>query len=377
ANCCINCFLFPNRKALLAAFQREDICGRMHIVTYVVLYSVQIISVCLVKSYYLYAIMVPISSIIYSSLCAYKSKQIFGQYYEDGEIDDQTKKDIKKQVAGLMVRKIASYSRDAFDSMFVSAYLGLKAVAIYGNYYYVMDAVVILIGVIKTSMAGGIGNSIAMETVEKNHNDMKIINYMFMLISGWCAICLLCLYQPFMKIWVGEDMTLSFYFSILFAAYFYVLRMSDIRILYAEAIGIWWQGRYLSIIEAVANVLMNWIFIRHFGLLGIILSTMISFFLFNFIGGAIIIYIYYFKGCKISGYFMAQLKYLIVTLIVASVTCYATSLLNVNGIIEIIVKGIFCVVIPAVLYFLFYARTEDFKKARLLITQMLGIKKNK
>ena len=368
---CLNCFLFPERKALLAAHQRDDVSGFIHIFTQTAMYLLQMIFICLARDFYLYALTVPLTTAAYSLLCARWSKQLMPQYHREGELDPEAYRGIKKQVIGLMVRKVATLSRNAFDSMFVSAYLGLEATAVYGNYYYVMDAVVMILAVMKTSMAGGVGNSIALDSVEKNLGDMNTINFLFMWISGWCAVCLLCLYQPFMELWAGHDMMLPSVYALLFSVYFYLLKMGDIRTLYAESVGLWWQARYLSVAEALANLILNWLLIRFWGLGGIILATMISYFIFNFVGGAVILFHGYFPMDRIGAYFLSHLKYLLVTAAVAAVTFGIVSLSGLVGLAGLMVKGLLCVLVPGILYLLIYHRTPEFKRAEPMLRTIL------
>ena len=44
----------------------------------------------------------------------------------------------------------------------------------------------------------GIGNSLVVETKEKNFKDLKKFSFIICWIAGICTVCLLCLYQPFM-----------------------------------------------------------------------------------------------------------------------------------------------------------------------------------
>lgn len=370
-NSCINCFLFPNQRALLTGYQRDDVLGKMHIIAQCMLYGGQMLSIWLAKDFYLYVITIPIFTVLYALLCAHQSKKMFGDYHEEGQLSPDIRNDLKKQVVGLILRKVATYSRNTFDSMFISAFLGLEIVAIYGNYYYIMDAIVMILAVVKTSMAGGVGNSIAMDSREKNYNDMRRINYLFMVISGWCSICLLCLYQPFMKLWVGTDMLMPMYMAVIFSVYFYVLKMSDIRCLYSESVGIWWEGRYLSVIEAVANIVLNALFVIWMGVFGIVLATLISYFLFNFIGGAVILQQHYFTDFKLAPYFRAHFRYGLITVFVAAVTYYVTTFVTATGILELIIKAIICMIVPGILYFLCYFKTFDYKDSIFLVGDML------
>ena len=374
-NSCLNCFLFPNRRALLSGYQREDILGRKHIIAQILLYGGQMLSIYLAQSYYLYVIMIPAFTVIYALLCAKESKKLFGDYREEGELPPDMQRNLRKQVIGLVLRKLATYSRNTFDSMFISACLGLEIVAIYGNYYYIMDAVAMILAVIKTSMAGGVGNSIALDSEQKNHEDMNRINYLYMVISGWCAICLLCLYQPFMRLWVGEKMLMPMYIAAFFALYFYILKMSDIRTLYSESVGIWWQGRYLSIAEAIANIVLNALFVRWMGVFGILLATMISYTIFNFIGGAIVLYRYYFNRMSVVSHLLSHLRYGVITLVVAVVTYWTTTFVSVSGLPELILKSVICIIVPGVLYFVLYFKTADYRNSIFLVKDVLKIGK--
>lgn len=370
-NACITFFVYPERKALLIAHQREDLGGRIHILTQLGMYLAQGAVVFFTRDYYLYALMMPVSSLVYSVLCGRKAKKQYPMYTGGGRLDAEQYRKIKKQVAGLTIRKVAMLSRNAFDSIFVSAFLGLTATAVYANYYYIMDSVVMILAVVKTSMAGGVGNSIALDSLDKNLHDMHRINFWFMWIGGWCSICLLCLYQPFMRLWVGEEMTLSMEIAVMFAIYFYVLKMSDIRTLYSESAGIWWQARYISVGEAAANLILNWLLVRMLGLLGIILATLISYFVFNVVGGAVILFRYYFVEGGFADYMLSHLKYGAATMVAAWATYGATARILADGVLGLILKAMVCVILPNLIYYLIYFKTKDFKDSRSFLEAVL------
>ncbi len=370
----INCFLYPNRRALLSAFQREDMIGGVHIFTQTFMYTLQIISIILTRDYYLYAITIPVTSIMFSIFCKLRTDKEFPEYKEEGELDSEQRAEIRKQVTGLMIRKVAMYSRNAFDSIFVTAYLGLEINAIYGNYYYVVDAVAMMMAVMKTAMAGGVGNSIAMDSKDKNLKDMHSINFLYMFISGWCAIIMVCLYQPFMVLWAGEKLLLPLGYSVIFALYFYLLKMSDIRALYSESAGIWWQMRYLSFAEGVVNIILNWLLIKFMGLTGIILASIISYFAFNFIGGAVMLYKHYFTNGRLWQYFAKHVLYILVTAVIGVVTFLVVSLIGMDGIPGFLVKGIVSAIVPMILYLAAYGWTKDMKQASPFIKKIFSRK---
>lgn len=148
---------------------------------------------------------------------------------------------------------------------------------------------------------------------------------------------------------------------ILFCIYFYVLKMGDIRSVYDQANGIWWQNRFRAIAEAAANLILNYFLGKYWGVKGIIAATLVSLFLINFCYGSQIIFKYYFKGQPIREYFHTNFIFAAVTLAVAGVTYSVCSMIKADGVIEIIVKGAICVVVPNILYFGIYFKTRYFK----------------
>ena len=186
--------------------------------------------------------------------------------------------EIKVKVTGLFITKVCHVTRNTFDSIFISAFLGLTLTAIYNNYYYIMHAVLAVFAIVSPSILSGVGNSIITDSQEKNYLDMKKFNFIYMWLAGCCTVCLLCLYQPFTKIAFGKDMMFPFPVVILFCVYFYVLKMGDIRAIYSDACGLWWENRWRNILEALANLVLNFIFGNLWGVYGIISATLISLF---------------------------------------------------------------------------------------------------
>ena len=143
---------------------------------------------------------------------------------------------------------------------------------------------------ILTSMAASVGNSLALDSIKKNEQDHIKFDFYYEVIVAFCTICLFMLYQPFMVLWVGEDLTFPFVTMALFCIYFYVNQLAQVRSVYSEAAGLWWHFRYLTIGEMIANLGLNiglgyWI-----GVDGIIIATIITAFWGSFVGCSCITY---------------------------------------------------------------------------------------
>ncbi len=361
-NTVMSYFMFAYRGAIIGAFQRGDLLSRINMFMTFASNTIQIVLLLTFKNYYAYIAVTLVFTLLNNLRTAYVAKKYFPQYQPKGTINKETKAVIKEKVSGLLINKVCQMSRNSFDSIFVSAFLGLALTGIYNNYYYVMNSIINILGIVSGSVLAGAGNSVAMETQDKNYQDMKKMNFLYMWIAGWCTICLVCLYQPFMKLWVGDTMMFPMPTVMLFCLYFYVLKMGDVRAIYDYANGLWWQNRYRAIAEALANIGLNYLLGKFFGVNGIVAATLISLFFINFCYGSQIIFKYYFKGHKVSEYFAMHGLYALVTLTVGIVTFIACRYIP-EGYIGFIGKMAVCAILPNVMYFVIYRKTKKFALA--------------
>ena len=370
-NTVLSYFMYAYLSALISAFQREDLLSKVSIFINTIMYATQIVILITIKNYYVYLLVMPTFTIVNNIRTAYIARKVFPQYKPYGNLNGAYKNKIREKVSGLLINKVCVVSRNAFDSIFISAFLGLTETAIYNNYYYIMNSIVAISSVIISSIIAGAGNSVVMESQEKNYTDMNKMNFAYMWLSGWFTICLMCLYQPFMYLWVGEKLMFPIHCVILVCVYFYVLKMGDVRSIYDQANGLWWENRYRAILEAVMNLVLNYTLGKFFGVVGIILATIISLFLINFCFGSQIIFKYYFTNYKVAEYFKTHFVYAIVTALNCGVTYSIVQLLP-YGYGTFVLKIVLCCMIPNVIYFLvyrhskYYSQTLSFVKRKLL-----------
>lgn len=375
-NSCVSYFFMGYRSALLSAHQRLDITQNISTLVKGAMYIVQIIVLILYKNYYVYVIMLPIFTVIINLLTAYETRKVFPQYVCLGEVSQDIKNDLKEKLSGLMITKLCAVTRNSFDSIFISAFIGLTMSAIYSNYYFIMNALVSILGIVVTAVLAGVGNSIQTETVEQNYNDLKRFNFMYLWISGVCVVCLFCLYQPFMCLWIGEDYLLPLSSVALFCTYFFLLKMGDMQSVYYNAAGLWWYYRKCTIIEALLNLGLNFILGKLWGLNGIIAGTLISLFLVNFLYAERLVFKYYFKNGRTWEFYFLQIKYASVTaltcFIVYKICGWAGLILDIKYSIDtLVLRGIICFLATNLLFFFFYGRSKEFQSTRGWILKKL------
>lgn len=352
-NSVISYFAFSYKNVLLIGYQRRDILNNIELVVVILRSMIQIVVLVSMKDFYAYVIWIPISTFAINIVVEIITRKRYPELVCKNNINTGKLKSISDQIKGAAIGKMSLVARNSFDSIILSAKCGLLLVTIYSNYYFIFSAIGQILGVIIQSMAASVGNSLVTESTLKNYEDHNKFDFIFMWIVGWCTVCLFCLYQPFMKLWVGDKLTAPFASMILFCLYFYVSHLAEIRSIYSEAAGLWWKFRYITVGEMAANLILNIILGGYYEMNGILVATIITAFLSSFIGISIVTFRNYFRK-SIVEYFLNNAVYFIVTLAAITVTYAIVALVETNGLYGLVVKGLICVVIPNVLYAALY-----------------------
>ena len=83
---------------------------------------------------------------------------MFPEYSCRGTVETKLIKEIKSKVMALFAVKITSVIYNSVDSIVISAFLGLVALAKYNNYYYIMSAIISIVTVLFTSITSSISH---------------------------------------------------------------------------------------------------------------------------------------------------------------------------------------------------------------------------
>lgn len=361
-NAVISYFLFAYKSALLTAMQREDVVSNSYTISSFIIKITQIVLLLFLKNYYVYAVLIPIGTIANNLIVQYFSKKYFPFIVPKGKISKDLYSNVVKQVKALIIGKIGTVARNSFDNIVLSSLLGLVAVAIYGNYYYIYSALYGVLLVITHSMQASVGNSIVKETKKKNYDDFLKFTFIFMWIIGWCTVCLVCLYQPFMRIWMRNDekMLLSTLNMLLFCIYFYVINMNNTRNLYLEGRGLYYECRIYFLLEAIGNLVLNFLLGYYLGITGILLATILTIFVFNFITRTNVMFKCYFESSA-KEFYLQHIFYAVTTLFACLITYFICSIVPFDGWGGLIIKALLCCIVPNIIFLLMYYKSENFK----------------
>ena len=232
-------WLFAYKNSILQAHQRTDIVSKVTLITNTIQYVLQLFVLWIFKNYYLYVIVMLVTQALTNIVTAIMADKIYPQFKPKGELHKEEIHQINQKIRDLFTAKLGGVVVGSADTIVISAFLGLTTLAVYQNYYFIMNSICGFITVIFSAITAGIGNSLVTESSEKNYNDFKKFTFIICFILCICCCCFVGLYQPFMKLWVGK--------------------------------------KFRPLIGACANLIMNIVLVQVIGLYGIILSTVFSY----------------------------------------------------------------------------------------------------
>ena len=371
-NSAVSYYMFAYKECLLIADQRQDIAKNIRTLVNIARYVAQLLVLLITKDFYMYLIVSIIGTIITNLLIHLSTRKRY-PFYKRIKTKLKIPAELKKQVGGLMINKICDTFRNSFDSLIISSFIGLTATAIYGNYYYIYSALYGIMLAIVNAMSASVGNSIIKNSEETNYNHLLTFSQLFAGIIGFCTVALACFYQPFMEIWAGKDLLLPNYDMLLFCVYFYVINMNNIRNQYISGTGMWWKLKGSYIIEALANLGLNFILGKLFGITGVIVATIITIFLFNYLQRNTVLFKNYFKKEKISGFYRQQFFYLLLSAIGLIISFLACEYLPFSGVPNLIIRGVICVVAPNAIYLCGVRYTSTYRDTRILTKKIMKV----
>lgn len=370
-------WLFAYKNSILQAHQRTDAVSKVTLVTSTIQYALQLFVLWAFHNYYLYVIVMLATQALTNIVTAICANRLYPQFKPKGKVDEIQVQQINQRIRDLFTAKIGGIIYDSADTIVISAFLGLTVLAVYQNYFYILNAITGLITVVFQACMAGIGNSIVMESKEKNYQDLNKFTFIITWIAGFCSVCLLCIYQPFMELWVGKDLMLSLSAVVCFVIYFFVRQFNALFNLYKDASGMWHEDRLRPLAAALTNLALNLILVQFIGIYGILLSTVLAILCVGMPWLMHNLFTIIFEKKHMWPFIIKLAKYTFVVLISCVVTYFICSRFSIGLIPTILVRGVICLIVPNLIYYLAFRNTEVFQQSLQLVDKMTKGKINK
>ena len=359
-NTSLSYFLFAYRGSVLSAYQRHDV--RMHITTLVtVLQYLAMFAVLLVtRNYYYYVLVTVCFTAVQNLLILYESHKLFPDIVPKGELDKELRRKVVSDVKSICLHRVGAAVTYSTDNLVISAFLGLVAVATYGNYFYVYTSVAKLISTVYYSMASGFGNRIYTDSRQHNFDLFMRFCRLVEVLIIWCSAVTLALYQPFLALWTRGKPGLMCHMltPVLMVLFLYVNQSRQVLLTFKSGASLWREDRLKPICAGAVNLITNILFVIYlpagYKLDGVIFSTIIGLVLIQIPWESHVVFTSFFSKKQARIYWRFHLKFALLALFVCFVTWGGASLIPLDGITGLFVKAFVATVIPGAFLLAFF-----------------------
>lgn len=308
-------FIYPEQVILASAYQRSDINSKVLVITGVVTYALQIVTLFFFQDYVVYLVLIIFQGIFVGCMRKKYHDRFFPYIYVRGKLSINEQQNVKKSIFSMIGHQLDERLLNGIDSVFISTFCGLEELARYGNYYFVVSGLTMLFITFFNAMLAVIGNMVVTEDRISNYERFKKIFFLNAIATGWASLCMLSLYQDFMSIWMG-DLLLDDKHMVLFVVYFYFAEMRMTVLTFKNAAGMWKNDMLRPYVSIGVDILLNILLISKLGIIGAMLSSIVCILVVSTPWETRVLFRDYFK-MSIREYVFQYIGYLIVNFVIA------------------------------------------------------------
>ncbi|MFC3884784.1 lipopolysaccharide biosynthesis protein [Bacillus songklensis] len=366
-------YLYVHKNSFL------NVCQKGYIVTGI--YSVSsIVSACLkigilyfTKNYILYLVIDSIITIITSIFLSITVNKMypFLKNKVSSKLDGETKGNIIKNVKAIVLQNIGNYLVFGTDNIIISSFVSVAAVGLYSNYNMLIDICRTFINQVFNNIYHSVGNLVANESTDKVYSVYKV----YMLLNFWLysffTIGLYIMVESFITLWLGRKFLMSEGVLIILMIIFYERGMRNSITTVKTTSGIFHEDRYAPLYQAAVNLVVSIVLVRYIGIAGVFIGTLISALVVPFWTTPYLVYKKVFH-MPVSHYFRKYTYYAAVGMGTCLITSFICSFISYNGILNLILRGMFSLVIPNLIYISIFYKTDEFKYLFGIVKNIMG-----
>lgn len=370
-------YLLSYKRSIIIADQKERITKYVHIGKIILMNVIQILLLYFTKNFYLFLLIKIIFTSLENIVIAGIANLRYPYITEKAEpLPALIKKNLTKKIRAMFYHQIGGFVVNGTDNIMISMMFGVTQVGFYNNYFLVVTSVFNLINSVFSGITASIGNLLVTKSERSSlyaYRGIQAINFVLAVyVSCTFYVCV----QPLVKIWIGDEYLMSELMVGVLAIYLYLKMMKLTTIAFKNAAGIFYEDRFIPIVESIVNIIASIVCAKIFGISGIIMGTIISTLVLYFGSYPFIVYRKVFKT-SVGGYFRQHLTYLILAAIfgVAVITLSGITTLQ-SPVLELIKNAIISTLFFCVIFVILYFSNSSFEDIIVRILKKFFRKRN-
>ena len=332
-------------------------------------------AILLFRSYILYLLLAIFCNLMTGVITRLRCKKLYPDALRGRcTWDDFRGQGFIEELKGVGVSRILNAVYYATDSILISAMLGVRSVALYGNYTVISANVNAMFNSLLQPVAGSIGNFVNTESETDRFRLFETVDLICFFCASFALVSYGVLLQPVIGLLYGEEYLLSRGFVALFSLSHYLfikcLGLNSFRGTFGNYREEWaWLG-----LAALGNIVLSILGCRLWGIAGIVFGTAVSLVLI-WAGKSVLSFRHCF--CRPgAGYMFRQALRLALAVGELGLVQMLTRNLPVS-VGGIVLRTLACMALPNALNWIIYSKTPAFAQVRGYAQKALRILKER
>ena len=356
-------YLYSYKISMNNADQNKYLSTIFNTVTQILVLIVKVLILYITKNYILF-LAIDISSTIVKNIIFSRMMDKRYPYLKDKskvKLDDESRKSLYTNIKALFFGKIGYILSTCSDNLVISSMISLSTVGLYSNYTTLTSSVTGFVGIFISSIGASVGNLMAMESKDKVYEIFNITKFINFWLYGFSSICLFCLAEPFIALWLGEEYIMGKEILLLIVLIFLMEGLMAPIDSIKNAAGLYKPDRFVPIMASIVNLFLSVLLVKQLGLAGVFIGTLASTLLFNFWIKPMLVYKYIFKKNAFEYFVDIFLKLVSISICACICLWLGETLFGEYNILNFIGRLSICIIIPNIFIVLLYYKTSEFK----------------
>ena len=204
-------YFFAYKSTLLFVHQKKYLETAIRAGVSLAATGAQIGVLVLTRNYLYYLFLAIAATVVQNAAVSWNADRLYPYLREKDvrPLPAEVLAELRRNVRAMLLHRIGAVAVFNTDNLLISKFVGVAAAGLYSNYMMIRGFLNILVSALFDAITPALGNLTATQPEEHGRTAFRRLNFFSAWLFGWMSICLFCLYDPFIDIWLGQGYLLS------------------------------------------------------------------------------------------------------------------------------------------------------------------------
>lgn len=270
-------YLFGAKIGLINAYKNNYITSMITYGGMLMQYVLQIVVLVLTKSFEVYLACRIIGSLLqWAATNIVTKKKYFKITSNYQKVDAKTKVGLVRSIKAMFMHKFGKMLVSTIDNIVISTFVGVIALGEYSNYIVILTAMTGVIKLIFTSITSVIGHLYAESDHETSKRNFEMLHFANFVVGVVFFLGYYAVIDNLVAMVFAKELVISRSITFVITLNGFIQFMRESTITFRDATGAFYHDRWMPLVEGGANMVLSILLVNGFGVVGVILATIVT-----------------------------------------------------------------------------------------------------